>query len=91
MHHIAISAITAVAAWAAGSAARPAICPRGTEWVEDVQNELAPKLSDGAEIYLPGSGEFDEASTRWSVLEQPEVNVVVVPGNAEDVAETVRY
>ena len=91
MHQFTIAVVTALAAWAMGAAARPAVCPRGTKWVDDVQKELAPKLSDSAEIYLPGSGGFDEASTRWSVLEQPEVNVVVVPGTTEDVAETVGF
>lgn len=89
MHLIAIAAISALAASATSIAAQPAICTQGTQWIDEVQTKLAPKLSNNAEIYLPGTGEFDDASTRWSVLEQPEVNVVVVPGNAEDVVETV--
>lgn len=66
------------------------ICPRGGDLAGDVEGELIGNLSDAAKVYLPGSDEFDTASTRWSVLEAPKVNVVVVPGTADDVAETVR-
>lgn len=50
---------------------------------------LVGKLSPAAKIYYPGSEGFEAASTRWSVLDQPTVNVVVVPGTENDVAETV--
>lgn len=50
---------------------------------------LGEKLSDGAEIYFPGSTEFDAATLRWSSLDTPKVNVVVVPATENDVALTV--
>lgn len=52
-------------------------------------SRLAEKLSPTAKIYYPGSAAFDDASSRWSVLDQPRVNAVVVPGTENDVAETV--
>lgn len=61
------------------------ICPRG----DDDLKELGAKLSRTGKIYFPGSTEFEQASTRWSVLETPTVNVVVVPGTENDVVETV--
>lgn len=61
------------------------ICPRGDA---DLQ-ELGGKLSSTGKIYFPGSTEFEQASTRWSVLDAPKVNVVVVPGTENDVVETV--
>ncbi|KAH2184532.1 hypothetical protein KXW61_000848 [Aspergillus fumigatus] len=63
------------------------ICPRR----DDDLKELGAKLSRTGKIYFPGSTEFEQASTRWSVLETPTVNVVVVPGTENDVVETVKY
>jgi hypothetical protein len=61
------------------------ICPRGDADLK----ELGEKLSSTGKIYFPGSTEFEQASTRWSVLDAPKVNVVVVPGTENDVVETV--
>ncbi|KAL4876409.1 hypothetical protein BJY04DRAFT_231588 [Aspergillus karnatakaensis] len=62
-------------------------CPR-----DDPELQLFGEvLSDTAEIYFPGSSEFDAATNRWSVLQTPTVNIVVVPGTEGDVAETVKY
>ena len=47
------------------------------------------RLSPNSKIYLPQSPEFDRATARWSALEAPNVNIVVVPGTEKDVAETV--
>lgn len=93
MHWLKIELLAAVAGWAASSAGANVpiarnwlrgICPRA----EDVQ-ELGRKLSCRAKIYFPGSDEFGAASARWSALGAPKVNVVVVPGTENDVAETV--
>ncbi|KAK2872133.1 hypothetical protein FQN49_002524 [Arthroderma sp. PD_2] len=92
----------ALAAWATGSAARNVhrrndglvrVCPRaaGDSWVDDIQSQLVPKLSNEAKVYMPGSGEFDDANNRWSALEAPKVNVVIVPTTADDVVETVKF
>lgn len=51
-------------------------------------SQLGKNLSKSAKIYCPGSAEFEKATTRWSVLEVPKVNIVVVPGTEEDVAKT---
>lgn len=74
---------------ATGFSAAVIYSQRRGDWVEDVQNELSRKLSGTAEIYLPGSNELEEASTRWSVLEQPKATVAIVPGTSNDVAEIV--
>lgn len=86
--------ITAVAAWAISSACRsvPAdswfgatICDRRSD-----PKELADRLSQAAEVYVPGDEGFDTATRRWSVLDAPTISVVVVPSVENDVAETVR-
>lgn len=60
-------------------------CPRGDADLK----ELGEKLSSTGKIYFPGSAEFEQATARWSVLDVPKVNVVVVPGTENDVVETV--
>lgn len=83
--------LTAVAAWAITSAclnvpvARQllgGICARDTA-------ELGDRLSATAKIYQPGTAEFTNASIRWSNLDAPKPNLVVIPGTENDVAETV--
>ena len=102
MHRFTIGVFAALATWATTAAAHTVhapiarnlvdgICPRGADWVNDVEGELAGKLSPTAKIYLPGSDEFDAASARWSALEAPKVNVVVVAGIPDDVAVTVSF
>jgi hypothetical protein len=46
-------------------------------------------LSATAAIYLPNSIEFTNYTVRWSNLETPTLNVVVVPGTEKDVVEIV--
>lgn len=62
------------------------ICPQAPSVNVDV---LKAQLSPSAKVYWPGQEEFDEATTRWSNLELPKIDVVVVPGTAEDVSHTV--
>ncbi|KAE8423995.1 hypothetical protein BDV36DRAFT_303328 [Aspergillus pseudocaelatus] len=90
-----LEAVTALGAWAIASACENVpmsshwirgLCPRSND-VED----LGIKLSPTAKVYCPGSEGFDVASTRWSVLDAPKVNIVVVPGTENDVVETVRF
>ncbi|GBF65636.1 FAD-linked oxidoreductase [Trichophyton mentagrophytes] len=99
--------IIALAAWANSSAARSIIqqqqpstsnatpvniCPRAMDnWVEDIKTELVPKLSPEAKVYLPGSGDFDTASARWSALGKPVVNAAISAAVAQDVVETVKF
>ncbi|KAK2598063.1 hypothetical protein QQS21_005774 [Conoideocrella luteorostrata] len=88
--------VAAVAAWALTSACHslpvvrdlvPGLCPRDIGDAKELQDGLSP----GAKVYFPGSQGFKDASTRWSVLNPPTVNVVVVPATENDVAETVKY
>ncbi|XDG06196.1 hypothetical protein ABKA04_005811 [Annulohypoxylon sp. FPYF3050] len=86
--------VAAIAAWAISSACRNVptnslfapLCNRGVN-VE----ELAGRLSSGAKVYGPGSDIFVQATTRWSSLDAPGIDVVVVPSVENDVAETVKY
>lgn len=55
----------------------------------DTSNSLAARLSEGAKIHYPGTEDFDRATNRWSVLDAPDINIVVVPATESDVAETV--
>ncbi|CCF44955.1 FAD binding domain-containing protein [Colletotrichum higginsianum] len=84
---------TALAAWTVTSAclnvpvARQllgGICARDTA-------DLGERLSPTAKIYQPGTAEFITASTRWSNLNAPKPNLVVVPGTENDVVETVKF
>lgn len=50
---------------------------------------LVPYLSPASKIYLPGSTEFTTHTVRWSNLEPPTPNVVIVPGIEGDVAKIV--
>ncbi|KAH8658063.1 putative FAD-dependent oxygenase [Xylariales sp. PMI_506] len=61
--------------------------PVGSELV----SALTDLLSSTSEIYLPHSAEFIVASARWSVLDEPVPNIVVVPALETDVVETVNY
>lgn len=85
--------ITAIAAWAISSTCKSltaeswlgAICsPRSDP------KDLADRLSQNAQVYVPGDPGFDTATNRWSVLDAPTISVVVVPSVEDDVAETVR-
>lgn len=94
MHWLPFQVVALLTAWAIPSTgvATPlardihgAKCPEG----DPDLTELAKRLSSTGKIYCPGSTEFEEASTRWSILDAPKVNVVVVPGTENDVVETV--
>ncbi|KAI1123052.1 FAD-binding domain-containing protein [Nemania abortiva] len=84
---------TAILAWSVSSICRNlvsndswGICPR-----HDISTELRGRLSADAQIFLPGSIEFSQATERWSALSAPSANIVVVPSVESDVAETVKY
>ncbi|KNG82581.1 FAD binding domain-containing protein [Aspergillus nomiae NRRL 13137] len=82
---------TAVAAWAVTSACQSLPITRNL-WSRDADyKDLSEKLSVSAKVYYPGSDEFEQASIRWSNLEKPTVNIVVVPGTENDVVETVQF
>lgn len=78
--------ITAVAALAAPSACQ-GLWPR-----QDADYQaLSQALSTSAKVYYPGSTDFVDASTRWSNLDLPTVNIVVSPATENDVVETVSF
>ncbi|KAK2469982.1 FAD-linked oxidoreductase chry5 [Fusarium oxysporum f. sp. albedinis] len=80
-----LQVVTAVATLAATSACQ-------TLWPRDVDYKaLSKDLSTSAKVYFPGSDDFETASTRWSNLDVPTVNIVVVPGTENDVVETVKF
>jgi hypothetical protein len=92
MRRLKMEVVTAVVAWALASTCHNlpvarsllhGLCPRGDA------DGLGNNLSSTAKIYFPGSTEFNAATARWSVLDEPTVNVVVVPGTENDVVETV--
>ncbi|KAK5994217.1 FAD-linked oxidoreductase chyH [Cladobotryum mycophilum] len=86
-----LQVITAVAAWAVTSASQSLFTARNL-WPRDADfKALSEKLSVNAKVYYPGSDEFNQASSRWSNLKPPTVNVVVVPGTENDVVETVKF
>jgi hypothetical protein len=94
MYHFKLQVATAIAAWVFTSVGQnlplardrpPGLHSRGNYDMTELQN----KLSSTAKIYYPNSTEFNDASVRWSLLDEPKVNVVVVPGTENDVAETV--
>lgn len=51
---------------------------------------LASRLSSTSSVILPGAGdEFDATVARWSNLEPPMANIVVVAGTEDDAIKTV--
>ncbi|KAI0139092.1 FAD binding domain protein [Hypoxylon sp. NC0597] len=86
--------IPAAIAWALSSSCQNipgsnwfgGLCPRGVD-----AGELSSRLSSSAQVYLPGSDGFTTATARWSALDVPGVNVAVLPGIEDDVAEIVKY
>ncbi|KAI0537677.1 FAD binding domain protein [Xylaria digitata] len=56
------------------------LCPR-----RDITAELNGRLSPDAEIFLPGSLGYAQATNRWSVLDAPDFNIVIVPSVESDV------
>jgi hypothetical protein len=87
MHRLNIEALTAVGTWAIATTGL--IHPVPCDQTAYNLTGLAARLSSNASMYYPGSDGFDEASIRWSNLDAPQVNTVVVPATENDVIETV--
>lgn len=88
--------VTAVTAWALTAACQNT--PVGQDWIRDIlprsspdYSQLQSQLSSGAQIYYPNTTAFDDATVRWSALDEPSPNVVVVPGTENDVSVTVNF
>lgn len=52
---------------------------------------LAQNLSKNTQIYVPDDSEFKTYTVRWSNLEAPTVNVVILPDTEADVSQIVCY
>ncbi|KAF2966272.1 hypothetical protein GQX73_g7301 [Xylaria multiplex] len=86
MRQFGVALLSACAFCAASHNSYPADC----ESPEGFAQVLRNSLSSAAAIYLPGSEEFEEVTTRWSEFSTPTVNLAVVPATENDVVETVR-
>jgi hypothetical protein len=52
---------------------------------------FARELSKNAQIYVPDDSQFKTYTVRWSNLEAPTVNVVVLPATEQDVSKIVSH
>jgi predicted small secreted protein len=91
MYRLKLEVLTVIAAWAFTVASSPSTGCNDLDGRDDDLKVLGAKLSSTAKIYYPGSRGFKNVTTRWSVLKEPKVNIVVVPGTEDDVAETVSF
>ncbi|KEF59086.1 uncharacterized protein A1O9_03930 [Exophiala aquamarina CBS 119918] len=56
-----------------------------------LEYELGPLLSPGASIFLPGTAEFRDKTTRWIDSLSPDIGAVVAVATEEDIQQTVLY
>lgn len=87
---LALAACTAVSVLPAVSCGPVSVglSPRTPAGGIDVQ-ALAESLSENAQVYVPSDEPFAALTVRWSNLEPPTPNVVVVAAVEEDVLQTV--
>ncbi|OAA43576.1 FAD binding domain protein [Cordyceps fumosorosea ARSEF 2679] len=93
--------LPALFAWAASYACRVTLvassaigqrlCGADAQSIAIDVHDLAKRLSPAAQILIPGSDAFNDASRRWNVFDEPRPGVVVIPGVADDVAHTIQY
>ncbi|KAI0458562.1 putative FAD-dependent oxygenase [Xylaria acuta] len=86
MRQFGVALLSACALCAAACNSPPSNCESPDKLIQELRNPLSP----AAAVYFPGSAEFEAATIRWSELDTPTVNVVVVPATEDDVAHTVR-
>lgn len=72
--------------WHGGDHWEGGVCRPGSDVAR-----FGQKLSANAQVYLPWTEGFANATKRWSVFETPRPNIVVVPGTEQDVVETVSF
>lgn len=91
--HFKMEAIAAIGAWALGvlSFSHPFTGPSFSQIAPrtNILAELGPLLSSNASIFLPGSEQFTNATTRWQQYNDPNVTVVVQVATESDVQEAV--
>lgn len=89
-----MNSVTTLAAWALGIiSSAPILLEGSTQHIftkqPDIISRLGPQLSPNASILLPGSADFRNATTRWQLYREPEIDVVVEVANDQDVQRTV--
>ncbi|KAK8091537.1 hypothetical protein PG997_001898 [Apiospora hydei] len=52
---------------------------------------LRPRLSKDAQIFLPGSPGYANATRRWSTLFSPSLSLIVAPRTEHDIQSTIQY
>ena len=57
--------------------------------IGNLTSGLAHKLSEGAEIYYPGSTAYKTATTRWSASIKPGLDAIVKVASEKDIQATV--
>ncbi|GAP93388.2 putative FAD-dependent oxygenase [Rosellinia necatrix] len=86
MRRIGTIILSACAVRAASCSTPPINCQSPMQVFRDLTNSL----SSDAGVFFPGSDEFQAATTRWSELDTPTVDIIVSPATEEDVARTVQ-
>jgi hypothetical protein len=77
------AALDAGTANLAGAPARIGRCNLPDLW------RFLANVSKDAEVYFPGSEQFNQFSQRWSNVEPPAVNITFLPATENDVVEIV--
>lgn len=54
-----------------------------------LEQDLAALLSPSAAVFGPDDSRWPEATIRYQALAQPEVHLIVQPGNEEDISAIV--
>jgi hypothetical protein len=81
-----MNSVATLAAWAFGMISSAPILLHGyTQHIftrqPDIVARLGPQLSPNASTLLPGSADFRNATTRWQLDREPEIDVVVEVAN----------
>lgn len=58
---------------------------------DDIPTSLAPRLSSGASLYLPGSEGYNNGSHRYQEWKKPQFDAIVRVSSSHDIEETIRY
>jgi len=56
-----------------------------TQWIQFIDNEITPRFPDGLSVY-DASGQWRDPTSKKIVRELSKIVLIVLPGNAEDIA-----